>query len=965
MATYTVTPSNWNDPAFWSGISLSGAGHTLDLSALGAEYAARYDAESGALVISHGATSFTIGDAAYTATADASLGQGTYFAQFTALRMTGGDDHVTGSAYGEALWLGAGGNDTVIAQGGNDTVTGIDGGDFVDAGGGHDQLSASGGGNRLLGGDGDDTLSAGSNSFTDSATQPPQGGNWLQGGGGNDVITASGGDNTIHGGTGADSITAGAGNDLIAGDSGRDTILGGGGDDTIYGDDGDTGHTVGTLSAFSFDTVSASGDTGTGAVGRFALYDNVGTTDDGTVLQARLTVLEADDPDIAIEFNHNALYLNRDGAADSGSALTVRVEFFDQATGAPVKVSGHFTFKDIDTGAEMVSARSADVTSVSVSANPATNLSVYDSGETLSVASKHTSAGNADQNHWAQFSYEAQQELVFTMTARGVGTNYAFSTEEFTHPPTVIASHPESQDDLLKGGAGNDLIHGIDGADTLIGGEGDDTLSGDAGSDSLSGGDGADTLIGGSGADTMLGEAGDDTFVLSGPLDGDSITGGETAETAGDRIDLTEMTTGVSLSYSAPETGSLSDGHAVTQFSQIERLDLGSGDDSVTGSEGAEVLTTGAGNDLVRAGGGDDSIHGGSGLDSLSGGTGNDSLDGGSDADTLLGGSGNDSLTGGMGDDSLDGGEGHDSLDGGSGADTLIGGAGDDRITAGSGDRAEGGAGDDHFSVSAADVTGKPLTVIGGETGETQGDSLHITGPAKISMTGAESGTVTWLDGSQLSFSEIESLHYTPCFTAGTRLATAEGGRAVEDLRPGMRLRTRDHGLQPLRWIGRRALSAADLARAPALSPVRLGAGALGRGLPRRALLVSPQHRVLLGGPAVQLLFGAEAVLVAAHHLLGRPGITRAPAARGVTYVHLLFDRHELLRSEGVWSESFQPGDRSLAGLDAPQRRELLTLFPALQARAGRAGYSAARPALKGWQARLLAPEGAALDAGP
>ena len=67
-----------------------------------------------------------------------------------------------------------------------------------------------------------------------------------------------------------------------------------------------------------------------------------------------------------------------------------------------------------------------------------------------------------------------------------------------------------------------------------------------------------------------------------------------------------------------------------------------------------------------------------------------------------------------------------------------------------------------------------------------------------------------------------------------------------------------------------------------------------------------------------------------------------------------MFDRHELVMSEGLWTESFQPGDLSLAGLDAPQRDELFALFPELKVDVGRKAYMAARPMLKAYQTRLL-----------
>nr|WP_276616095.1 Hint domain-containing protein [Rhodobacter sp. SGA-6-6] len=199
-----------------------------------------------------------------------------------------------------------------------------------------------------------------------------------------------------------------------------------------------------------------------------------------------------------------------------------------------------------------------------------------------------------------------------------------------------------------------------------------------------------------------------------------------------------------------------------------------------------------------------------------------------------------------------------------------------------------------------------------------------------------------------MTFSNIENV--IPCFTPGTLIACETGERLVEDLRPGDRVMTRDHGLQELRWVGRKLLGPAELAAEPKLQPVLIRAGALGPGLPARDMRVSRQHRMLVTGPRAELLFGAEEVLVQAEHLTHLPGVSHA-ADRSVTYVHLLFDRHEVVLSDGTWSESFQPGDRTLAGMDDAARDELFALFPAL-ASGGR--YPAARPTLKKFEAKLL-----------
>jgi hypothetical protein len=97
-------------------------------------------------------------------------------------------------------------------------------------------------------------------------------------------------------------------------------------------------------------------------------------------------------------------------------------------------------------------------------------------------------------------------------------------------------------------------------------------------------------------------------------------------------------------------------------------------------------------------------------------------------------------------------------------------------------------------------------------------------------------------------------------------------------------------------------------------------------------------------------LFGEHEVLVAARHLTGMKGIDQI-ATKGISYIHFMFENHEILRANGAWTESFQPGSQTLAGLHSAQRDEILELFPELQ---DGTAYLAARMTLKEREARVL-----------
>lgn len=182
------------------------------------------------------------------------------------------------------------------------------------------------------------------------------------------------------------------------------------------------------------------------------------------------------------------------------------------------------------------------------------------------------------------------------------------------------------------------------------------------------------------------------------------------------------------------------------------------------------------------------------------------------------------------------------------------------------------------------------------------------------------------------------------CFTPGTLIKTVAGLSPIEDLRPGTLVHTRDNGLQPLRWIGRNRHKAAGV-----FAPVLIKEGALGN---RADLLVSQQHRILVTGWQAQIYLGADEVLVAARDLVNG-GSIRIIEGGEVEYLHLLFDRHEILNTSGLHSESYHPAYAATTS-DRTTRAELLRLFPEFTQASGQQAPAARRVA-RAFEGRLLA----------
>ncbi|WP_284163817.1 Hint domain-containing protein [Frigidibacter sp. SD6-1] len=182
------------------------------------------------------------------------------------------------------------------------------------------------------------------------------------------------------------------------------------------------------------------------------------------------------------------------------------------------------------------------------------------------------------------------------------------------------------------------------------------------------------------------------------------------------------------------------------------------------------------------------------------------------------------------------------------------------------------------------------------------------------------------------------------CLVIGTRIAVPGGEVAVETLRPGDLVETLDHGPQPLRWAGREKVRGVG-----PLAPVRFAAGTLDNARP---LYLSPQHRVLQRGWRADLHFGADEVLAAALHLVNGVDVTRAPC-RELVYVHLLFDRHEIIRAEGAPVESLLPSARAIER-DPALAAEIRAVFPELLSLPAADRPRAARPVVPPRHAPVL-----------
>ncbi|MCA9551803.1 MAG: hypothetical protein KC933_17330 [Myxococcales bacterium] len=232
----------------------------------------------------------------------------------------------------------------------------------------------------------------------------------------------------------------------------------------------------------------------------------------------------------------------------------------------------------------------------------------------------------------------------------------------------IIAGY--AGDDTLNGDAGNDTFNegsasngadsitcgaGVDtvnygsrsnaliitmasGADDGENGEGDDVksdcdnLTGGAGNDTITGNALANTIDGGAGNDTLTGGAGNDIFPQGSADDGSDVIAGGIGN---DLVDYSSRTSTLTVTMGDATANDGESGEGDNIGSDVEWLDAGSGNDTITGNDADNSINAGAGDDTVSGGLGNDEIFGGTGVDTLNGDAGDDTIDGGGDADVV------------------------------------------------------------------------------------------------------------------------------------------------------------------------------------------------------------------------------------------------------------------------------------------------------------------------------------------
>ena len=235
------------------------------------------------------------------------------------------------------------------------------------------------------------------------------------------------------------------------------------------------------------------------------------------------------------------------------------------------------------------------------------------------------------------------------------------------------------------------------------------------------------------------------------------------------------------------------------------------------------------------------------------------------------------------------------------------------------------------LTTNLIDANGDPIQIIvlrfdpfGGTGSNSQMSTTAYTLTAPVA-----DGTTFTITGTSDRVTGTSAPTYSSfvCYAAGTLVQTDAGEVPIETLSVGDLVMTLDNGLQPIRWIGARSLSKAELQVNPHLQPIRIAAGAIAQNVPIRDLVVSPQHRIFVRSKIAQRMFDAPEVLVHAKHLLDLPGVEIAHDLQGVTYVHAMCDAHEIIVAEGAFAETLYTGPEAMKALTPEAVAEIAQVF--------------------------------------
>jgi hypothetical protein len=198
---------------------------------------------------------------------------------------------------------------------------------------------------------------------------------------------------------------------------------------------------------------------------------------------------------------------------------------------------------------------------------------------------------------------------------------------------------------------------------------------------------------------------------------------------------------------------------------------------------------------------------------------------------------------------------------------------------------------DNEIFLSGNIVDGAGITYV--TTGSPNAAGPTTTNSADVNFF-RSSNTNFYAEDTTPNATVVTNVSLSPaCFGHGTLLLTTRGEVAVQNLCENDMVLTASGEQRQIKWIGHRITNCLRHPRPQDVYPVRVSAGAFGAGVPRRDLVLSPDHSVYI-----------DSVLIPVRYLLNGATIVQN-FTETIIYWHIELDSHDLLMAEGMPCESY------------------------------------------------------------
>ncbi len=161
----------------------------------------------------------------------------------------------------------------------------------------------------------------------------------------------------------------------------------------------------------------------------------------------------------------------------------------------------------------------------------------------------------------------------------------------------------------------------------------------------------------------------------------------------------------------------------------------------------------------------------------------------------------------------------------------------------------------------------------------------------------------------------------------GSLITTTQGEVAIEDLRPGMDVVTRERGAQKVMWIGLMTHMPNDNPQGTPLL-TRVTSDRFGGGCPSPDLLAGPGARMLHRPAGVQYETPGKLAYSPLRDFIDGDGIIGLNPREPVDTYHICLRRHATIRANGLDLEAFHPGTSIRDRMGTHTLELFMSMFP-------------------------------------